>query len=289
MTDPDVSAALGDVSRALAKGAVREAIELSESYADRGLAHPDLAYDRGVAYVMRARGPDARAGDLGRAAAGFEEAVLLRGDDVGAALALETVRAEAAKRRARTGGTVDVVEGPGLLRTASSVMPEPAWEAVAGGAALVLSVAWIVRRRAALSRSAYVAASVSAVALLLSLGALSVHRHVRATVEVGIIVAEVARPERSARRRTKAAREGGLFSSTRPTNDAHDRGRHRTLALAPTHADLSARPAEHVDAGALGDLHGARAGVAREPRDLGDDDPDLDRGAHVAVDRQRAE
>lgn len=193
MSDADVTRALGAVSEALAKGAVREAIELSESYADQGLAHPDLSYDRGIAYVMRAKGPDARAGDLGRAAAGFEEALLLRSDDVGAAQALETVRAEAAKRRSHAGGTVDVVEGPGLLRTAVSVMPEPAWEAVAAGASVVFAAAWLLRRRTALARSAYVAVSVSTIALALSAGALAVFRHVRATVEVGVVVAETAR------------------------------------------------------------------------------------------------
>lgn len=185
--------ALLELGATLARGAVRDAIERAESYADRGLSHPDLAYDRGVAYVLRARGPDARPGDLGRAAAAFEEALWLREDDAEAARALDLVRAEAARRRSRAGGTVDVVEGPGLARTAATVMPERAWELVAVVAALVVAAAWPLRRLPRAARSAYVAASVAAIALALSASALLVLRHVRKTVEIGVVVADVAR------------------------------------------------------------------------------------------------
>ncbi len=185
--------ALRALDAALARGQVRDAIELAESAADRGLSHPDLAFDRGVAYVRRARSADARPGDLGRAAAAFEETLLLRDDDADAARALELVRAEAARRRARAGGTVDVVEGPGLSRTAAAVMPERAWEAVAVLAAVAIAVAWPLRRLPRATRSAYVIASVAAVLLASSASALAVLRHTRATVEVGVVVDEVAR------------------------------------------------------------------------------------------------
>lgn len=185
--------ALREVGAALAGGRVREAIERAEAYADRGLSHPDLAYDRGVAYALRARSADARPGDLGRAAAAFEETLLLRDDDAEAARALELVRAEAARRRARAGGTVDVVEGPGLARTAAAVMPERAWEAVAVAAAIAIAVAWPLRRSPRAARSAYVVASVAAVLLAVSASALAVLRHTRATVEIGVVVDEVAR------------------------------------------------------------------------------------------------
>ena len=62
-------------------GEFGKAIDDLEHLADRGFVHPDASYDRGVAYVMRVRGGAERPGDLGRAAAGFEEALLLRPHD----------------------------------------------------------------------------------------------------------------------------------------------------------------------------------------------------------------
>ncbi len=185
--------AVSGIAAALAAGKVRDAIEQAEAAADRGVTHPDLAFDRGVAYVRRAHGADSRPGDLGRAAAAFEETLSLRPGDTEAARALELVREEAARRRARAGGTVDVVEGPGLARTAVTVMPEPAWEAMAVVSSVALALAWPARRLPRALRSAYVIAAVAAIALGLSASALAVLRHTRATVEVGVVIDDVAR------------------------------------------------------------------------------------------------
>jgi hypothetical protein len=67
---------------ALQKGDFTTAIAELESLADRGFAHPDASFDRGLAYVLprHARAPS-DPGDLGRAAAAFAEASLLRGGD----------------------------------------------------------------------------------------------------------------------------------------------------------------------------------------------------------------
>ncbi len=93
--------ALSEALDRLAKGAHDDAIDRLESLADTGASHPDLSYDRAVAYVERARSPNARPGDLGRAVAALEETLLARPDDAEAERALERVRGEIARRRAR--------------------------------------------------------------------------------------------------------------------------------------------------------------------------------------------
>src|SRR5206468_2792148 len=86
---------------ALGKGEYGAAIDAFESLADQGFEHPDASYDRGLAYVMRVHARAERPGDLGRAAAAFEETLLLRPADRDADLALDRVRAEVTRRRAR--------------------------------------------------------------------------------------------------------------------------------------------------------------------------------------------
>ena len=58
---------------ALGRGEYAAAIDTFEALADQGFVHPDASYDRGIAYVMRFRARGDKAGDLGRAAAAFEE------------------------------------------------------------------------------------------------------------------------------------------------------------------------------------------------------------------------
>src|SRR6478752_396324 len=81
-----------DSARALEQGAHTEAIDQLELLADRGFVHPDASFNRGVAYLGRARGATARPGDYGRAIAGFSEALALRPEDSSAADALATAR-----------------------------------------------------------------------------------------------------------------------------------------------------------------------------------------------------
>ena len=78
--------------QALQRGAFDQAIDEFELLADRGFTHPDASFNRGVAYVARARSSEARTGDLGRAAAGFSEALTLRPGDAVAERALQRLR-----------------------------------------------------------------------------------------------------------------------------------------------------------------------------------------------------
>src|SRR5258707_295149 len=101
---------------ALKGGSLNEAVELFEALADRGFVHPDASFDRSLSYLGRVKAGVERPGDLGRAAAALEETLLFRPDDREAESALELVRAEAARGRARSGGGA-AVEGRPAPRT----------------------------------------------------------------------------------------------------------------------------------------------------------------------------
>lgn len=134
--------ALSEALDRLAKGAHDDAIDRLESLADTGASHPDLSYDRAVAYVERARSPNARPGDLGRAVAALEETLLARPDDAEAERALERVRGEIARRRARAGAE-PVVAKTTLGRAVVGVVTETTWTLLAafGSALLTLGLA----------------------------------------------------------------------------------------------------------------------------------------------------
>lgn len=189
----------GDVARtaeeAMSRGAVREAIEAYEGFADRGGQHPDVSFDRGVAYLTRARSPNDRPGDLGRAAAAFEEAMLLRAGDADAEAALEAVRAEVAHRRARGGAAIEVAENPSAWRAVVSLLPESVWAALALASSMVLSLGLALRKSE--RKALHLAGSVSWVlGLVFSLAftpLVFLAREVRRTTELGVIVAPEAR------------------------------------------------------------------------------------------------
>ena len=86
---------------ALERGAYGEAIAELESLADRGFVHADASFNRGLAYVGRARSLQAEPGDLGRAAAALSETLALRPDDEEAEQALFAVRSEIGRRLSR--------------------------------------------------------------------------------------------------------------------------------------------------------------------------------------------
>lgn len=133
-------------AEAMAAGRDDEAIASLEALADRGVVHPDVSFDRGVAYARRARSRAAAPGDLGRAAAGFEESLLLRPADAEAVAALEIVRGEVSRRRARRGkDEVSVGDPPDRLIV--GLLPEIGWAALAVASSLVLAVGLLLRRR----------------------------------------------------------------------------------------------------------------------------------------------
>lgn len=161
-------------NEALAGGRPSEAIAKLEALADRGVVDPVISFDRGLAYAARVRAGGEQPGDLGRAAHGFEETVELTSDPQlasDAASAVATIRSEVARRRARAGESVEIEHGFSLGRSIVALLPENVWAVVAAFAALVLTIAILVRQRVELPRAkvaATTSGSVAAIVLVLS-------------------------------------------------------------------------------------------------------------------------
>ncbi len=132
-------------SAALAKGEYATAIERFEALSDMGFVHPDASYDRGLAYVARLRAGADRPGDLGRAAAAFEETLRLRPEDIEADRALDIIRAEVTKRRSRRGKDASTVR-PTLDRVVIGLASERAWSLLAIAASILFSLGLFLRR-----------------------------------------------------------------------------------------------------------------------------------------------
>ena len=132
-------------ARAMASKDAQRAIVELETLADRGFAHPDVAYNRGLAYALRAK-TAGQPGDLGRAAAGFEEALALRPDDREAARALDLVRAEVTRRRSKQDKSDRIVR-PSLDRVLLRLLSPVAWAVLAGAASLTFAIGLLLRRR----------------------------------------------------------------------------------------------------------------------------------------------
>jgi hypothetical protein len=137
--ESDLNAGFAAGVRALQSGAFEKAIDQFEHLADSGRVHPDVSYNRGLAYAQRAAAPQARPGDFGRAAAGFAECLELRPADAECARALEFVRGEVARREARQ-GEPPVEPAPSIARALVSLLPENAWAALGACGSLVLSL-----------------------------------------------------------------------------------------------------------------------------------------------------
>jgi hypothetical protein len=192
-------AVFGRAVAALNAGSLNEAVELFESLADQGFAHPDASFDRALAYIGRVRAAVERPGDLGRAAAALEETLLMRPDDREAESALEVVRAEVARRRARGGWSADVESKPTLDRALVGLASEWVWSVLSLVAAAVLTVGLVLRilGKKAQAGAAHLAGAIAVpigaagllVFALLSVGA----RHLRQTARDGVIVATEAR------------------------------------------------------------------------------------------------
>ncbi len=84
----------------LSEGKIDATINYLESLADEGVRHPDVSYNRGVAYLRRSELETKGHTDLGQAAAGFAEACQMRPHDPGARKALREVQ-ELIAREAR--------------------------------------------------------------------------------------------------------------------------------------------------------------------------------------------
>ena len=195
---------------ALNAGANDEAIQDFEALADRGFSHPDVSYDRALAYVGRVRAGNEHPGDLGRAAASLEEALVYRPDDRDAEAALDLVRAEVARRRARSAGTADIDARPTLERAIVGIVSEQTWSILAMASSLLFTLGLVLRFRLGSSparsaddseavrpevhhdRPLHVAAAVAVPvgALLLVIFSLLAWgaRHLRLTSDLGVVV-----------------------------------------------------------------------------------------------------
>ena len=183
----------GKGAAALGRGEYGAAIDTFEALADQGFVHPDASYDRGLAYVMRYRAHAERPGDLGRAAAAFEEALLLRPGDAGADAALDLVRAEVTRKRARkTRDAIDV--RPTLDRVVVGLASEETWGLAALCASVALAVGLVLRPRAG---RAHVAGSVlvpsAVIALMLLIPLVWGARWLRLSTREGVVIAPEVR------------------------------------------------------------------------------------------------
>lgn len=189
----DTEARFGRAAAALEKNLADRAILELEALADRGVRHPDVSYDRGLAYAMRARSDHATPGDLGRAAAAFEEALRLRASDGEAARALDLVRAEIARRRSRQDKSDPIVR-PSLDRVLLSLLSPAGWAIAAMGTSALLAIGLLLRKRpaGALHIAGSVMTPITLLALLGLIPAASAAKWLEETRGAGVVVAPEA-------------------------------------------------------------------------------------------------
>lgn len=177
------------------QGAYADAIDRLELLADRGVVHPDTSFNRAVAYVGRAHSPQKQPGDLGRAAAALAETLSLRPDDAEAESALESVRSEIARTRARSGGT-PLVARPRLARAIVGLAPEAVWGTLAALGAFVLAWGLALRllvRRASLAVPAALSLGIGALLLVLGGSLTAMARHFRVNSTLAVVIVPEAR------------------------------------------------------------------------------------------------
>lgn len=210
---------LSEAMAAAQRGAFDEAVDRLESLADGGFVHPDASAGRAYAYVQRARSRSARPGDLGRAVAALEEARWMRPGAVEFESALEKIRAEIARRRARSGSS-PLVQTPSLGRAVTGLVPERIWAVLAAIGATLLT-AGLALHRFVHRRTAEIAGSVAMVtgALIAVLGATLAARarDYRLSTHPAVVVAnearwldETGRPLRMQNAQADAIPEGSL-------------------------------------------------------------------------------
>jgi hypothetical protein len=185
---------------ALEGGKPEAAIREFEGLADLGIVDPVVSYNRGLSYALRAK-LGAVPGDLGRAAHGFQEARALASSvdpslTVDATVALETVRSQVARARARAGASVELDKGLPLGRSIVRLLNEDQWAMAALAFSVLFGLAmfahWRVRERHGRIAS-IVVASLSGPAWVV-FAVLSVFaRHERTSVQEGVVVSSSAR------------------------------------------------------------------------------------------------
>ncbi|MGE5788260.1 MAG: hypothetical protein ACM3ZE_26930 [Myxococcales bacterium] len=180
---------------ALNKGANTEAVQQLELLADRGVVHPDVSFDRAIAYARRARSPQARPGDLGRAAFALSETLNLRPDDAEAKALLARVDHELRRARSRR-GSPSLLARPRLTRAVVDLLPENAWAIAAGLCSLATTLGiffWFGSARPRRRLAGAVTAWLGGALLLLTCLGLAYAVNERKSTRQGVVVAEDAR------------------------------------------------------------------------------------------------
>lgn len=209
---------LAQVRAALERGAFSEAIDRLELWSDRGVVHPDLSFNRGVAYLGRAESSARRRADLGQAVAGFEEALHLSPGDDEAAVIAERVRSAIMERRAKR-DDAGVVARPRLLRALLELVGENVWAGLGALGSFALTFALLARLTSRAHRvrfGAAIVAVVSALFLVLGAGMALAGVRLRAGSAPAVVIVEEARLL-DAEGRPYAARRGP--STLRETGD----------------------------------------------------------------------
>lgn len=167
--DAENKALFNKATVALQAGAPGEAVSIFELLADRGAIHPDVSFNRAVAYIKRARTDRAQPGDLGRAVAALEETLALRPGDAAAQTTLERVQSELARERSRRGAQSLLVR-PSLGRALVRLLPEDFWAVATSVASAVVTFGLLAAWLAASPRRRYVAKVAVAIASVFGIG-----------------------------------------------------------------------------------------------------------------------
>jgi hypothetical protein len=186
---------LAKVQASLERGAFSEAIAQLELWSDQGVVHPDLSFDRGVAYLGRAESPASRGADLGQAAAAFEEAAWLDANDEEAAVILERIRGAIAERRDKPAKD-GVVARPRLSRALLDLIGENVWAGLGALGALSLSLGLALRLGTSGHRARLAGGIAAVVGLLigaLGAGMALVGHRLRASTAPAVVIVEQAR------------------------------------------------------------------------------------------------
>lgn len=204
---------------ALHSGAVNDAVDAFELLADRGIQHPDISFNRAVAYVKRARASRAKPGDLGRAAAALSETLMLRPGDKIAEEALALVRSEIGRKHARQRDPALIVR-PSIARSVVALLSESAWgwSAVVGSFLLTAGlVARALLLRPARRLAAALTLAVGGAVMLLGVGMMLGAWYFRTHSDAAIVVVDEApllgptgAPVVSGRKRESTLPEGAL-------------------------------------------------------------------------------
>jgi len=188
-----VRARATEASAALIAGEPERAIDALERLADEGAVHPDVSFNRGLAYLRRAESPLAKSGDLGQAAAGFAESLALSPHDTEAGWGLEEARLRVARRNAHAQGQAVIDTEPLGERLLALVSTRWAF-AVAALGSLILTFGLLVggSQKSTLRLSASVSVLVGLL-LLLPAAALAWAQHAQVLHGTpAIVVAERA-------------------------------------------------------------------------------------------------